>query len=104
MNSDTVKKDKLYSWRGRIMVLYNVPTYYKAQDILLMCRQFGRIFRVDLARNELGKSRGFAYCEFERQDAARMAVKYLDGGECDGRALRAELADLPPNELVKMYV
>jgi RNA-binding motif X-linked protein 2 len=103
MAAETVRGDRFYSWRNRIVFVSNVPFHYKAQDLLLMLRQFGRCFRVDLARNQdTGKSRGYAYVEFENQENARIAVEYLDNAEIDGRYIRAELAEFPPSELVDM--
>jgi RNA recognition motif-containing protein len=99
-----MSEDRRYSWRNRIVFLSNIPFHYKAQDILLMLRQFGRCFRVDLARNHQdGRSRGFCYVEFEKAESAQIATQYLDNAELDGRYLRAELAQFPPDDLVNMY-
>jgi hypothetical protein len=98
-------RDRSYSWKNRIVFVSNVPFHYKAQDLLLIMRQFGRCFRVDLSRNpQDGRSRGFAFVEFEKRQHARIAAEYLDGAEIDGRYLRAELSEFPPNQLVDMYV
>lgn len=69
---------------------------------MLLFRQFGRCFRVDLARSEIGKSRGLAFAEFEKTDSARLAVEYLDGAQIDNQHLRVELSQYPPDDLVKM--
>lgn len=66
-------------------------------------RQFGRCFRVDLARSSEGKSRGYAFVEFENAESAAIAAEYLDGSELDGRFLRAEISNFPPDDLIEMY-
>jgi RNA recognition motif-containing protein len=102
--SSSTSGDRFYSWRNRIVFVSNLPFGYKAQDLLLLFRQFGRCFRVDLARNHQdGRSRGFCYVEFERQEHAKIAVTYLDNAEVEGRFLRAEIAQFPPDELLKVY-
>ena len=99
---DSSRKDRFYSWRERIVFVSNIPFHYKAQDVMLMLRQFGRCFRVDLARNANGKSRGFAFIEFETREGAALAAEYLDGAQLDDRFLRAEISQFPPDELVEM--
>ena len=68
-------RDRFYSWSGRIVFVSNIPFHLKAQEVMLLMRQFGRCFRVDLARNAEGKSRGFCFVEFERSERAEMAAK-----------------------------
>lgn len=99
---DSSRKDRFYSWRDRIVFVSNIPFHYKAQDVMIMLRQFGRCFRVDLARNANGKSRGFAFIEFETREGAALAAEYLDGAQLDDRFLRAEISQFPPDELVEM--
>lgn len=50
--------------------------------------------RVVLDR-ETGRSRGFAFVEFETPEAAREATETLDGREVEGRPLRAAEANEP---------
>ena len=95
--------DRFYSWSGRIVFVSNIPFHLKAQEVMLLMRQFGRCFRVDLARNAEGKSRGFCFAEFERSERAEMAAKYLDGAQLEGRYLRAEISKYPPDPLVEIY-
>ena len=99
---DESKRERQYSWRSRIVFISNIPFFLKAQDVLVVMRQFGRCFRVDLARGENGKSKGFAFCEFENQEDARTAVEYLDSAKLEGRPLRAEISDSPPDDLISM--
>ena len=95
--------NRFYSWRDRIVFVSSIPFHFKAQDIMIMLKQFLRCFRVDLARNGFGGSRGFAFIEFEKADNAKIAAEYLDGAEIDGRFLRAEISKNPPDELIEMY-
>ena len=67
-----------------------------------MLRQFGRCYRVDLSRDGIGGSRGYAFAEFETPEGARNAAEYLDGAELDGRYLRSEISVKPPTELIEM--
>jgi len=41
---------------------------------------------------ETGRSRGFAFVEFDSDDAARAAIESLNGTELDGRPLRVDEA------------
>lgn len=50
--------------------------------------------RVILDR-ETGRSRGFAFVEFDTEAAAREATETLDGREVEGRPLRAAEANEP---------
>lgn len=101
MNPD--KPDLFYSWLGRIVFVSNIPFHLKAQEVMLLMRQFGRCFRVDLARNEAGKSRGFCFAEYEKKESAELAAKYLDGAQLEDRFLRAEISKRPPDQLVDIY-
>ncbi|KAH0793226.1 telomere maintenance protein [Histomonas meleagridis] len=96
------RPERSYSWRNRIVFVSNIPYKFKAQDVMLMLRQFGRCYRVDLSRDGIGESRGYAFAEFETPEGARNAAEYLDGAELDGRYLRAEISVKPPNELIEM--
>lgn len=95
---------KYYKWSGRIVYLSNIPFKVKAQDIMLICKQFGRCYRVDLAKNGIGQSRGFAFIEFETQEAAQICVEQLDTAQLRENHLRCEIADFPPNDLVDVYI
>jgi len=71
---------------------------------MVIMRQFGRCFRVDLARNGLGQSKGFAFVEFEKQEDAKIAVEQLDTATLENNHLRCEISEFPPDELITMYV
>lgn len=103
MSSVEAPLDRFYSWKERIVFVSNIPFHYKAQDVMLVMRQFGRCFRVDLARTEDGKSRGFCFVEYEKRESAALAAKYLDGAHFDNRFLRAEISKFPPDALVDIY-
>lgn len=96
--------ERKYSWKGRIVFLSNIPYCYKAQDLLVIMRQFGRVFRCDLSRAENGKSKGFAFIEFEKVESAKLAVEYMDTATLLNKNLRCEISEFPPDELVEMYV
>ena len=96
--------ERKYSWRGRIVFLSNIPYVYKAQDVMIIMKIFGRVFRVDLARSDNGKSKGFAFIEFEKQEDARTAVDQMDTAQLLNKRLRCEISERPPPELIDMYV
>ena len=48
-----------------------------------------------ISDRETGRSRGFAFVEFETPEAAREAIETLDGHEVEGRPLRAAEANEP---------
>lgn len=96
-------RSRFYKWKDRVIVISNIPFNYKAQDVLVICRQFGRCFRADLPKNELGKSKGMAFVEFESAETAKIAVEQLDGATLADRNLRCELSDSPPPELIEIY-
>ncbi|EAY01377.1 hypothetical protein TVAG_324910, partial [Trichomonas vaginalis G3] len=104
-NRDNYDREKSlsYQWKGRIVFISNIPHQYKAQEIMVICRQFGRCFRVDEAKNELGKPKGIAFVEFEKHEGAQNCCEQLDGAILSGRNLRAELSEFPPPELIEIY-
>lgn len=101
----TLEKDpRFYQWPGRIVFISNIPFKLKAQDVMLICKQFGRCFRVDLEKNALGQSKGIAFVEFETREAANICVEQLDSASLRANFLRAEIANFPPDDLIEVYV
>ena len=69
----------------------NLPFTTTAEDLAATLQDMGFAFhsaKVIMDR-ETGKSRGFAFVEFETPEAAAEAIKHLDHYVLDGRALAA---------------
>lgn len=79
------------------MFLGNLAWGVTTEGLEALLRADGYAFRsarVILDR-ETGRSRGFAFVEFDTPEAAREAIEELDGHEVEGRPLRASEANEP---------
>lgn len=57
-------------------------------------QKFGKISSVKLMKDEeSGRSRGFAFIEFEKKSAAEDAISVMSGRELDGRKIIVNYAD-----------
>ena len=65
----------------------NLPRKINDDDLMKLCAAFGECTRVDLVRDDVGMSKGFAFAHFSDRAAASLAMKGLDGLEVMGRAL-----------------
>ena len=51
-----------------------------------------------------GKSKGYAFVEFQSPDIANKVMRQCDGKNCDGRTMRIDIAKEEPAEPCKLYV
>jgi len=65
--------------------------------------QFGQINSVRLARDDTGRSKGFAHIEFSSRDEADIAVNEASGTLFEGRPLRMGHADNKPKRQQQSY-
>ena len=72
----------------------NLPWSTSTEDLSVMLRDLGYTFYSAkvISDRETGKSRGFAFVEFETPEAAAEAIKSLDNYVLDGRSLQASEA------------
>lgn len=71
----------------------NLPFSTTDEQLRDMFEQHGRTQSVNvIVDRETGRSRGFAFVEFETQEGARAALEALDGKEIEGRPLRVNEA------------
>jgi RNA recognition motif-containing protein len=71
----------------------NLPFSTTDEQLREMFEQHGPTQSVNvIVDRETGRSRGFAFVEFETPEAAQAAREALDGKEIEGRALRVNEA------------
>lgn len=54
--------------------------------------QYGTVESVKIIKDEIGRSKGFAFVEMSGESEASDAAKNLNGNELDGRTIRVDLA------------
>lgn len=71
----------------------NLPFNTTEEQLRDMFEQHGRTQSVNvIVDRETGRSRGFAFVEFETSEAAQAAREALDGKDLEGRPLRVNEA------------
>jgi RNA recognition motif-containing protein len=83
---------------GNRMYLGNLPWATTNDDLsrLLADEGYSIVSAKVIMDRETGKSRGFAFVEFETDAAAAEAIEHIDGYMLDGRPLRASEAEERP--------
>ena len=83
---------------GNRMFLGNLPWATTSEDLAALLKDEGYaiVSAKVITDRETGKSRGFAFVEFETDVAAAEAIESLDGHLLDGRPLRASEAEERP--------
>jgi RNA recognition motif-containing protein len=83
---------------GNRMYLGNLPWATTTDDLadLLKAEGYSFVSAKVITDRETGKSRGFAFVEFETPQAAAEAIENIDGHMLDGRPLRASEAEERP--------
>lgn len=51
-----------------------------------------------------GKSKGYAFIEFQTPEIAKKVMRQCDGKNCDGRTMRIDIAKEEPAEECKLYI
>ncbi|HEY5658116.1 MAG TPA: RNA-binding protein [Myxococcota bacterium] len=71
----------------------NLPFNTSEEQLRDLFEQYGRTQSVNvIVDRETGRSRGFAFVEFETSEAAQAAREALDGKDLEGRPLRVNEA------------
>ncbi|ORY94147.1 hypothetical protein BCR43DRAFT_495942 [Syncephalastrum racemosum] len=69
----------------------NMPFNLTEGDIICIFSQYGEIFNIELIRDKYdGKSKGFAFLQYEDQRSAVLAVDNLNGSDILGRTIRVD--------------
>jgi len=66
-------------------------------DIHTILSQFGPVDYVNLHKDELGNSKGFAFSRFSRYEDAKMAMEKLTGLDIGGKAIKVAPVNDPKN-------
>ena len=71
------------------MFIGNLPWKTTSEDLMILLHNMGYAFRLArvIEERDTGKSRGFAFVEFETPEGARQTIENLDGHVLDGRTL-----------------
>jgi RNA recognition motif-containing protein len=78
---------------GKRLYVGNIPFSTTEEDLREMFERHGAVSSVSVITDrETGRSRGFAFVEFETAESAQAAREALDGKEIEGRALRVNEA------------
>lgn len=80
----------------RTVFVNNLPFTATESDLQTLFTPYGSITSINVVRNNHGKSRGFAYVEFEEEKAARDAIEQ-NGKEMQHRKLEVKLS-VPQDE------
>ncbi|KAI8575636.1 hypothetical protein K450DRAFT_260775 [Umbelopsis ramanniana AG] len=65
-------------------------------DVICIFSQFGEVMNLDMPRDkQTGKTRGFAFLQYEDQRSTVLAVDNLNGSKVLGRVLRVDHAQKP---------
>ena len=71
----------------------NLPFAVTQSDLEELFSQFGTVTSVNLITDRMsGRSKGFAFVEFETEEAAKAAVEALHGNDFQGRNLVVNVA------------
>lgn len=90
MLSETVKaKGNCMSNKLYVGNLSFSTTEDKLRDLF---SQYGTVESVKIIKDEIGRSKGFAFVEMSSESEASDAAKNLNGNELDGRTIRVDLA------------
>jgi len=85
-------KDSLSAFAIRI-IIGNLDDRITERDLAHLTEPFGRVEKIELQREDSGKSKGFAYAEFKLTDAAKRCVTELNGAKLVGQTLKVGLFD-----------
>ncbi|KAI9268983.1 hypothetical protein BDA99DRAFT_570202 [Phascolomyces articulosus] len=78
-----------------VVLIRNLDPGVNAEDIRMICVQFGQVSNCEVAVDQMGRSFGEAEVEFVQKQAALDCINKLDNEVADGRHLRAILRDRP---------
>ena len=90
------EKKRDASVQRRTVFVNNIPFTATEADLQSIFASYGSITSINVVRNNHGKSRGFAYVEFEEELAANKAIEQ-NGQELQHRKLEVKLS-VPQDE------
>jgi len=86
-------------FRRGIIRLNHIPHGFFEEEMRKYFSQFGKVLRLRLARSKkTGKSKGYAFVEFEFEDVAKIVAEAMDGYLMYERLIKCEL--MPPVSVV----
>mmetsp|Transcript_20263 Transcript_20263/g.49720 ORF Transcript_20263/g.49720 Transcript_20263/m.49720 type:complete len:346 (-) Transcript_20263:149-1186(-) len=83
----------------------NIPFDATEQQLIETFSEVGKVLKFRIINDDLGKPRGFGYCEYEDAAIAHSAVRNLNETDFHGRALKVEYANSPAcrNKFIKTF-
>ncbi|KAI8390171.1 hypothetical protein BD560DRAFT_2850 [Blakeslea trispora] len=77
----------------------NIPFELTEGDVVCIFSQYGEIIHVEVIRDQkTGKSKGFAFLQYEDQRSTILAVDNLNGAQVLGRTLRVDHSHTGPRK------
>ncbi|KAI9320184.1 hypothetical protein BX666DRAFT_1811651, partial [Dichotomocladium elegans] len=77
------------------VLISNLDPGANAEDIRMICSQFGQVSQCEVLLDRAGRSLGEAEVEFMHRSAALDCIAKLDNEVADGRVVRAILRNRP---------
>lgn len=94
--SEKIKNTNIY--------IANFPTSLSEEDIINICKEYGRIISYKLLLDANNQSRGIAFCRYDTNEEALDAIEGLNGQVPAGSnlPLQVKLADKPSEKFQKL--
>lgn len=85
--------DRLNPPVGKCLGVFGLSLYTTESDLRNVFGRYGRITSINVVIDQkTGRSRGFGFCYFEREDDAAEAKEKANGMELDGRRIRVDFS------------
>jgi len=93
----TLKKKGMPTYK---VFVGNLPWSIKWQDLKDICKEYGTVIRVDIAKKN-GRSQGYGVVEFADKEAQETCIANVNEHELNGRVLTAKVDEAPDKPVNK---
>ncbi|KAI5959881.1 NOP15 [Candida pseudojiufengensis] len=98
----TTTKTKNSSSKSGVIYIGRLPSGFQESELKTYFKQFGDIKNLKLSRNKkTGKSKHYAYIEFESSEVAKIAVDTMNNYLLNGHLIRCEYVENPHKDVFK---